>query len=236
MTSLYLPPLPHAGAYESLQKIAARLRAPDGCPWDREQTHLSLRTNLLEETYEVLEALDAEDAGKLREELGDLLLQVAMHVQIASEEGEFKLPDVVGGIVAKLIRRHPHVFGDAAVSSVEEVLANWEEIKRAERAETGETRRSFLDGVPGTLPALAQAQAYITRARRRNLPVGAVLSESDIAGLLGEPTPERLGEVLWALAAWADARGLDAEAALRETNSRHKARLSDLDAANVQAV
>ncbi len=236
MTSLCLPPLPHAGAYESLQKIAARLRAPDGCPWDREQTHLSLRTNLLEETYEVLEALDAEDPGKLREELGDLLLQVAMHVQIASEEGEFKLPDVVGGIVAKLVRRHPHVFGDTAVSGVEEVLANWEEIKRAERAEAGEARRSFLDGVPDALPALAQAQAYITRARRRNLPVGTVLEDAEIAGLLRDSSPERLGELLWAIAAWADARGLDAEAALREANARHKARLSDLDAASTRVV
>ncbi len=233
MTSLYLPPLPHAGAYESLQKIAARLRAPDGCPWDKEQTHLSLRPNLLEEAYEVLDALDAENPTKLQEELGDLLLQVAMHVQIASEEGDFKLPDVVGGIVEKLIRRHPHVFGDIAVSGVEEVLENWEKIKRAEREKAGEARRSFLDGVPGALPALAQAQAYVTRARRRNLPVGAVLSDADIAGLLGDSSAERLGEVLWAMAAWADARGIDAESALRETNARHKARLSDLDAASL---
>jgi len=228
-TTLYLPPLGGAASYESLQKIVARLRAPGGCPWDRKQTHESLRNNLLEETYEVLEALDSGDPAKLREELGDLLLQAAMHVQIASEEGEFKLPDVVSAIVDKLIRRHPHVFGDVSVSGVEEVLQNWEEIKKGEREQAGESKRSFLDGVPAALPALAQAQAYITRARRKSLPVNVLLDERTISSLLGEETPERFGELLWALAAWADSHGVDAEAALREINARKKRELTDLD-------
>ncbi len=228
-TTLYLPPMNKAASYESLQKIVARLRAPGGCPWDRKQTHQSLRNNLLEETYEVLEALDAGDAKKLQEELGDLLLQGALHIQIASEEGEFKLPDVVSGIVDKLIRRHPHVFGNRAVSGVEEVLENWEEIKKREREQSGESRKSFLDGVPSALPALAQAQAYITRARRKSLPVNALVDERTISALMGETSQEKLGELLWAIAAWADTHGMDAEAALREVNARKKRELSDLD-------
>jgi tetrapyrrole methylase family protein/MazG family protein len=229
-TTLYVPPLEKAASYESLQKIVARLRAPGGCPWDRKQTHESLRNNLLEETYEVLEALDSGDTEKLQEELGDLLLQAAMHVQIASEEGEFKLPDVISTIVEKLIRRHPHVFGDVEVSGVEEVLQNWEEIKKGEREHSGDTKRSFLDGVPSTLPALAQAQAYITRARRKSLPINTLVDERTVSSLIGQPTPERLGELLWAIAAWADSHDVDAESALRDTNLRKKEELSDLDA------
>ncbi|MEA3459433.1 MAG: nucleoside triphosphate pyrophosphohydrolase, partial [Chloroflexota bacterium] len=161
-TSLYLPPLTTPGSLTSLQDVVARLRAPGGCPWDREQTHRSLRPELLEETYEVLEALDAGDVDKLCEELGDLLLEVVFHIQLAAEAGEFKLPQVIEGIVTKLKHRHPHVFGEVKVTGASEVLRHWEEIKREERGGKG----SALDGVPRTLPALARAQDLQRRAAR----------------------------------------------------------------------
>jgi len=166
LTALYVPPLARPGAFETFQDTIAHLRAPDGCPWDREQTHASLRRNLLEEVYEVLAALDAEDADALREELGDLLLQIVLHSQIAVEAGEFSMAEVIAAIDAKLKRRHPHVFGDVQVSGVAEVFANWETIKKAERADDGHGDKSALDGVPVSLPALAQAEAYGDRASR----------------------------------------------------------------------
>ena len=129
--SLWIAPLASPGEYAALQDVVARLRAPDGCPWDRELTWAKMRASVLEEAHELLDALDADDPAKVAEELGDLLLQVALLTQIATEEGRFRFPEVVAHIVAKLIRRHPHVFGDAQVSGTDEVLANWEAIKRA---------------------------------------------------------------------------------------------------------
>ena len=207
MTTLWVPPLSHASTYADLQNIIAHLRAPDGCPWDRKQTHQSLRPYLLEETYEVLDALDAEDPDALKEELGDLLIQVALHVQIATEEGEFKLPDVIQNVVEKLIRRHPHVFGDVSVRDADDVARNWEAIKQEERKQNGETekKKTLLDGIPAALPALARAQTYISRLSRLGYP-------------LPEPqrlTEEALGWQLLALVEQAEASGLDAEAALR---------------------
>ena len=148
--------------------MVARLRAPDGCPWDRELTWVKMRASVLEEAHELLDALDADEPGKVAEELGDLLLQVALLTQIATEEGRFRFPEVVAHIVAKLIRRHPHVFGDTQVSGTDEVLANWETIKRAERAANGDAaqKRSPLAGIPKGLPALAQAEAYLDRMSR----------------------------------------------------------------------
>ncbi|HEX2327060.1 MAG TPA: MazG family protein, partial [Chloroflexota bacterium] len=191
LTSLWVPPLAPLEALrepQTLQEVMSRLRAPDGCPWDREQTHASLRKYLLEETYETLEALDAGDVAALEEELGDLLLQIVFHAQVADEAGEFDLGDVVAGIVAKLIRRHPHVFGDEATGGgvggqdAQAVLRNWEALKRAERAQKGDTGgvggaedtgqgdegggRSMLDGVPRAMPALAYAQAVQERVAR----------------------------------------------------------------------
>ena len=119
--------------FTALVDIIARLRAPDGCPWDRKQTHASLRENLLEECYEVLEALDEGDSGKLRDELGDLLMQIVLHAQIATEAGEFELGEVIKGINAKLIHRHPHIFGSKKVKDAEEVALNWEVLKGEER-------------------------------------------------------------------------------------------------------
>src|SRR4030042_4163428 len=146
--------------FDDLERIVARLRAPDGCPWDREQTHASLRKYLLEECYEVLEALDEGDTQKLLEELGDLLLQIALHAQIATEAGEFSMGDVLRGINAKLIHRHPHVFGDVKVADAREVEHNWEALKREERQE----ETSLLAGGAKEMPALAYSTSIQPRA------------------------------------------------------------------------
>lgn len=178
LTSLYLPPLdvrPEESEeaalsrypLDPLMRVVERLRAPDGCPWDREQTHQSLRPFVLEEAFEVAEALDLKDPDKLQEELGDLLLQVALHAAIAQESNEFRLADVVAGITAKLIRRHPHVFGDVTVAGTDEVLRNWEAIKRQERRDSGqEDSKSVLAGVPVDLPALMRAYKLQKKASR----------------------------------------------------------------------
>src|SRR5881296_3883427 len=146
-----------AKAFTRLVDLMARLRAPGGCPWDREQTPASLRPYLLEEVYEVLEAIDAGDAAHLRDELGDLLLQIVFQSQLAAEAGRFTVADVARGIAAKLVRRHPHVFGDVQVRDAGEVVRNWTRIKAEERQAAGEETDLF-DGVPRALPALARAQ------------------------------------------------------------------------------
>jgi tetrapyrrole methylase family protein/MazG family protein len=155
--------------FDELVEIMARLRAPGGCPWDRKQTHESLKPYLLEEAYELLEAIDENNVPLLREEMGDLLLQVIFHSQIAGEAGTFTIDEVMQHLADKLVRRHPHVFGEAAeqdrARNADEVYARWEEIKRAERERTGE-RRSALDGVPKTLPALLRAFQVQARASR----------------------------------------------------------------------
>ncbi len=211
LTTLYVPPLSHVGALPTFQETVARLRAPDGCPWDREQTHQSLRPHLLEEAYEVLAALDAGDDDRLCEELGDLLMQIAMHVQIASDEGTFRFADVIGRIDAKLKRRHPHVFGVVelpgtirTVVGSADVLHNWEIIKANERAAAGEENArgvvgvaqgagdhapgsahgSRLDGVPVILPALARAQILGDRAAR------AGFDWPDVEGVLDKVSEE----------------------------------------------
>ncbi|MBA3470905.1 MAG: MazG family protein, partial [Herpetosiphonaceae bacterium] len=153
---LYLPALPIQAdirGLETLQWVMERLAGPFGCPWDREQTHATLRAFLLEETHETLEALDAEDWPEVRDELGDVLLQVVFHAELARQAGRFDLGDVATAITSKLIRRHPHIFGDVAVSDSAEVLRNWQAIKATERSEKGQTdRKSLLDGIPATLP------------------------------------------------------------------------------------
>ena len=167
LTALYVPPLPMDTSFENFQEIVARLRAPDGCPWDREQTHLSLRKYLLEETYETLAELDSEDVEGMREEFGDLLLQIVLHAQIGSEEGEFGMADILQGISQKLVRRHPHVFGDVQVDGVKGVLQNWEKLKAVEKKDNGDQKhRGLLEGVPKEFPALAQAQQIQDRAAR----------------------------------------------------------------------
>ncbi|MBN2099441.1 MAG: nucleoside triphosphate pyrophosphohydrolase [Dehalococcoidia bacterium] len=147
--------------FSTLVDIIARLRGLDGCPWDKEQTHLSLKPNLLEECYEALEAIDEGDDGKLCEELGDILMQIALHSQIGQEDGQFNVEDVLRSINTKLIRRHPHVFGTTKVSSSQDVIQNWEAIKQEEKGTT-----SVLDGLPKGMPALAYSQAMQRRAAR----------------------------------------------------------------------
>jgi tetrapyrrole methylase family protein/MazG family protein len=239
LTSLYVPPLPQPSGFETFQGTIAHLRAPDGCPWDREQTHQSLRRNLLEETYEALDALDADDAEALREELGDLLLQIVLHSQIAVESGEFSMADVIATIDAKLKRRHPHVFGDVQVSGVGDVVANWEAIKKNERDENGQESKSALDGVPVDLPALTQAEAYGDRAAR----VG--FDWSDVGGVLdkvseelreiqeagdSDERAEEFGDLLFALVNAARWMKIDPEAALRSANRKFADRFRQVEA------
>jgi tetrapyrrole methylase family protein/MazG family protein len=228
--SLWVAPLASPGEYAALQDVAARLRAPDGCPWDRELTWVKMRASVLEEAHELLDALDADDPGKVAEELGDLLLQVALLTQIATEEGRFRFPEVIAHIVSKLIRRHPHVFGDTQVSGTAEVLANWEAIKRTERAANGDAaqKRSPLGGLPKGLPALAQAEAYQDRMARLREVTAPAAPWADLAALAQDDplTSELLGEALFELVAWARARDVESESALRTTNARYAARVA----------
>ncbi len=154
-------------SFTELIEVMARLRAPDGCPWDREQTHDSLKPYLLEEAYEALEAIDESDDEELCKELGDVLLQIVFHAQIASEEQRFDIDDVARAIVDKLVRRHPHIFANTVVANAEEVAANWDEIKKQERREKGDETPSHIDGIPKNLPALMRAQRMQTRASRQ---------------------------------------------------------------------
>jgi len=179
-----------------------RLRAPGGCAWDREQTHASLVQYLVEETYELVEAIEAADDADLVEELGDVLYQVLFHADIAAEEGRFTLEDVAAGMTAKMIGRHPHVFGDAVADTAEAVMANWDQLKAVEKPE----RTSVLDGIPSGMPALALADKLLGRAEK----VGVHRSAAAIAS-----TEEQLGADLLAIVVAAREQGLDAERALR---------------------
>src|SRR5437879_9472472 len=156
---------PYSPGIEAIFEVVARLRAPGGCPWDREQTHESLRPYLLEETYELLEAIDSGDDTKIKEELGDLLLQVAMHAEIAAEQRRFDAAQVSEAVAAKMVKRHPHVFGDVSVANADEVLRNWEHQKIHESRESG-SDQSVVDRVPASLPALAWALGLQKRAAR----------------------------------------------------------------------
>jgi len=238
MSTLYVPARESGRAFEDFQQIIARLRAPDGCPWDRKQTHLSLRPYLLEESYEVLEALDQENPEHLVEELGDLLLQIVLHAQIATEEQDFNMTDIVSGISEKIIRRHPHVFTELEVDSVEGVLNNWEQIKAEERKNNGQERKSMLDGIPNALPALTQADQIQQRAKRVGFdwktiePVIAKiheeLKELEEASSAAEKQSEA-GDLLFAvvnLVRWLE---IDPEMALRETNSRFRKRFAYIE-------
>ena len=219
--------------FSTLVDIIARLRSPEGCPWDRQQTHSSLREHFLEETYEVLEALDEQDMTELRQELGDLLMHIVFQVQIASETGEFKLGDVLTDINTKLIRRHPHVFGKQKVKDAGEVALHWEALKKEERGDA-----SLLETVPKNLPALAYGQEIQHRAAR----VG--FDWPDVAGVidkLGEEVSEfrqaasqeerakEFGDLLFTLANIARRMGIDLETSLREANKRFYKRFSYME-------
>jgi tetrapyrrole methylase family protein / MazG family protein len=232
--ALYLPAVSADASFDTFQEVIAHLRAPDGCPWDRKQTHMSLRSDLLSEVYEVLDALDSGDIPALREELGDLLLQIVMQSQIAREAQEFSMIEVVQGISRKLVHRHPHVFGKVQVDSADNVLALWEEIKAGEREQNGEAKeKGMLDGVPMSYPALAQAYEYQDRVSRVGFDWDAIdgvwdkvfeeLKEIQQAQGKQEQTAE-LGDMLFALVNLARWLKIDAESALRETNQRFRRR------------
>lgn len=238
LVSLFVPALSERSSFEAFQEIIAHLRAPNGCPWDREQTHESLKPYLLEETYEVLEALDRADIQELKEELGDLLLQIVLHAQIAVETGEFRMSDVLEYVHSKIVFRHPHVFGSTAVDGTAEVLRNWERLKEAERAAKGSVSTGILDGVAAALPALVQAEQYQKRAAR----VG--FDWPDVEGVLDKIEEEigefrragsdkarasELGDLLFALVNLARWRGVDAESALRLANARFSKRFQYIE-------
>jgi tetrapyrrole methylase family protein / MazG family protein len=240
LTTLYLPPLGPATSFESFQEVIAHLRAPDGCPWDREQDHQSLRPHLLEEAYEVLEALDTGDPEALAEELGDLLLQIVLHAQIANEYGEFRMADVFSKINQKLISRHPHVFGDLKVADAESVVVNWERLKAEERERGKKPENGMLDSVSKSLPALVQAQTYQLRAARVGFDwpslegvLDKILEEvAEIRTAAGEEAKaSEIGDLLFALVNLARWQEIDAESALRQANHRFKKRFAYIEAA-----
>ena len=217
--------------------IVARLRALGGCPWDREQTHASLKRNLLEECYEALEAIDSEDGQSLSEELGDLLVQVVFHTQIAKEANEFELADVLSKVNHKLVRRHPHVFGDAEVADAREVERNWERIKEAEKIGDG-TRKSPADGIPKELPALTFAQLLQDRVGRAGFEwedVSGVLDKlaeevEELRGASGqEQMTHELGDLLFVMVNLSRWLGIHAEDALRQANHRFRTRYTKME-------
>jgi len=220
--------------FATLVAIIAKLRAPDGCPWDRKQTHASLRKNLLEECYEVLEALDEGNPDRLCDELGDLLMQVVLHTQIATEAGEFEVGDVISNINAKLVHRHPHIFSSKKVKNAEEVALNWEVLKQEERgADT-----SILASAPKQMPALAYSQ----QIQHRVAQVG--FDWEDINGVIDKLAEEvsefkqadscrqkemEFGDLLFTLANIARRLGIDLEAALRQANKRFYQRFAYME-------
>ncbi len=244
--NLYVPCLAAESSFEAFQEVVAHLRAPDGCPWDLKQTHQSLRSHLLSETYEVLAALDEENVLGMCEELGDLLLQIVLHAQIAADAGEFRMADVLKGVHTKIVYRHPHVFGDLKLGDVEGVLQNWEKLKAAERANrakgedftTAETPKGLLDGVPLAVPALVQAQEYLERVERVKvawLPVDELARDIHhyLDELQGDMPAElrsvKIGEVLFYVMQMAAIYHVDAESALRQINLRFRQRIRVLE-------
>ncbi len=233
---LYVPALSEGTSFESFAEIVAHLRAPeDGCPWDKEQTHESLRKHLLEESYEAISAIDSGDFASMREEFGDMLLQVVLQSQIANDEKQFNVNQVVQGIYTKIVRRHPHVFGEVKLDGVNGVLANWEKLKEKERKDNGQHEKGLLDGVPLALPALSQAQEYQDRAAR----VG--FDWPEIEGVLDKIKEEieeiknaetdfelasEIGDLFFAIVNLARWKKVDSESALRGTNMKFKKRFA----------
>lgn len=227
--------------FDRLLHIMGRLRGAGGCPWDREQTRDSLKPFLIEEAYEVLEAIEGSDVGHLEEELGDLLFQVVFHCEIAAERGEFGMADVLARLIDKMMRRHPHVFGEASVGTPAEALAQWETLKQREADSQGRAR-SLLDGVPRVLPALLRAQRLQSKAARVNFDwpnaraawskveeevreAAAALASADRQRLT-----EELGDVLFSLVNVARLEGIDAEGALTEAVEKFRRRFRDMEA------
>jgi XTP/dITP diphosphohydrolase len=203
---------------ERLVQVMDQLRSPGGCPWDAEQTHESLAKYLLEETYEALEAMDSGDLVSLREELGDLLLQVVFHARIAQEtDPSFNLDAIAQGVVDKLIRRHPHVFDGLEVNSNEELEANWATIKSSEKS-----RESVTDGVPTAMPALQLATQLTYRARENQLKAVSPDLVAQVAKVVGDVSPENIAQVLLAVVELSRQSDVDAESALRAESMRFR--------------
>ncbi len=236
LTSLFVPALPYKASLPSLAETVAVLRSPEGCPWDQEQTPQSMREGLLEEVYEVLEAIDAEDPNALCEELGDVLYHLVMQAQMGSETEDFRLTDVIAGIEAKLKRRHPHVWGDWQVANSGEVVRNWEMLKQAEKGR--KTAESLLDGIPLALPALARSQKIQSRVHKVGFDwpdIHGVYEkvQEELAELQAATTEEEkmaeLGDLLFVIVNLARWLGVDAESALREANLRFTKRFMQVE-------
>jgi XTP/dITP diphosphohydrolase len=208
---------------EQLVQVMDQLRSPGGCPWDAEQTHESLARYLLEETYEALEAMDQGDLGSLREELGDLLLQVVFHARIAQEsDSTFTLNAVAQGVVDKLVRRHPHVFTDLVVTSNEELEANWAKIKEEEKQ-----RESVTDGVPQAMPALQLATQLMYRARKSGVDAGNSQVKESLREVIGEVSQEQITALLVATVELAREADIDAESVLRAEMMRYRTKVRE---------
>lgn len=207
---------PRKPSINALLDVMARLRSPEGCPWDREQDHRSLRFHAVEEVYELIDAIEAGDDHEMREELGDLLLQVVFHCQLAAERGAFDFEQVARSITDKLLRRHPHVFGDVKVKNVDEVWANWEQIKRAEKAGTHRERVSALDGIPKHLPALLRSEKLVKKARKQ----GLMAKKSTV-----KLSKQAVGRLLFEVTAYAQSKGWSAEELLRDQYRRSEKEL-----------
>ena len=221
-------------SYEELRAVVARLRAPDGCPWDREQTHASLRPYVIEEAYEVVALLDVGDISKLPEELGDVLFQVLLHTQLAEEAGEFEMADVLSGLAQKLIRRHPHVFGDVNLETSGEVVEQWDRLKQQERAPD----ESALANVPAAMPALSYAQTLLRRAEAAGFAWPAredILAKvaEEIGELAAAPdkdaAAEEFGDLRLTIADYARSLGIDAEEALRQAGHKFRRRFTAVE-------
>ena len=226
-----------AHGFDEFVEVIAALRAPDGCPWDREQTHRSIAKNMVEEAYEAVHAIETNDVAELREELGDVLLQVVLHAQIAADDGEFTIDDVVAAITAKIVRRHPHIFGDQiAAGTSAEVLAHWDRIKAGERAEK---QQGMLDTVPHALPALMLAQTISRKAVSAGFEWETlddvwdkVHEEIDELKATEPGSPEaadEIGDVLFTVVNLARKQGIDAETALRGTCDKFRSRWSAME-------
>lgn len=230
-----------ASLFDTLLQIMAQLRGPGGCPWDREQTHASLKPFLIEETYEVLEAIETGEALAMTEELGDLLFQVVFHARVAEERGEFTIADVLRHLVGKMIRRHPHVFANTAVETPREALAQWEALKQHEAAARGR-RRSVIDGVPRAMPSLARAQRTQAKAARvgfdwpdARAAWDKVREEIDEAGeaiASGDSARirEELGDVLFSLVNVARLASIDAEDVMHGATEKFRRRFTEMEA------
>ena len=230
------PPSAEWAGIDQLIDIIAKLRSPGGCPWDQEQTHASLRAGLIEEAYEVVEAINTGDDANLREELGDLLLQSVFHAQIAAEEGRFNFDDVARSLVEQLLRRHPHVFGEDRCADSAEVLRKWDDIKRAEKGDKGEKAASALDGISGGLPALMRAEKVQKKAARVGFdwseaaPVVAKIREelaeveAELPAGSAEKIEDEIGDLLFSVVNLARKLKVDGETALQRATDKFASR------------